>query len=305
MHVTVAGLPAASAPAGPDGWRLVLQSAQLPQRVEAIFRGTLPAGGSPPRRVELPAPSIDGVEVERTLWTVYAPAAAGMAIPPEPTGALSPVRQELARLESNEAVLDLGSHVAGEQSPEEIRRWYSAWNARFVAARDRIQQWSRAGGRASAARDQELEDLSRREQSVAERLGVGPGAAEQAAGPFEAARLLDGLGPRGQEPLRYLSEGDVPSLALRYPHAPAGDFVPRLLVALVVAALGAPGRAVVRRAGRSSWRPWLVLVPLGLLAWLCLEPSALGLIVLLAAIGALLTRRWRSALPEQPTTLPT
>ena len=196
LQVSVAGVPAVLAPSGPDGWRLQLQSAQLPQRVEAIFRGTLPVAGGPPRRVELPAPSIDGVDVERTLWTVYAPAAAGTAIPPEPTGALSPVRQELVRLEANEAILDLGSHVAGEQAPEEVRRWYSAWNARFVAARDRIQAWSRAAGRASAARDQELEAVSRREQSIAERLGMGPGPVEPPSRSFEAARLVDGLAPR-------------------------------------------------------------------------------------------------------------
>ncbi len=116
VHLSVAGLPVAAAPAGPDSWRVALQSTQLPQRIEAVFRGALAARSGTINRVQVSAPGIEGVEVDRTLWTVYGPPSAGPALL-EPTGNLTPVRQELSRLEAAESILDLASRVASEQAP--------------------------------------------------------------------------------------------------------------------------------------------------------------------------------------------
>ena len=271
VHVSVSGLAVSQAPAGPDSCALPLQSTQLPQRIEAVFRGTWSGRGAPMNRVQLPAPGIEGVEVDHTLWTVYAPLSAGPAAPLESSGILTPVRQELSRLEATESILDLASHVASDQALEEVRRWYAPWNARFVAARNRIQRLSRFAARPSAARDQELDALNRQEQAIAERLGVGPGSPEEPTPQAESALLLDTLCSRSQEPVRYASDGDLPALTLRYPHALGSHYVSRLLVALAAVALGALLFRTLR--GRKlAIAPWAAALLLGMLAWLWLEP---------------------------------
>ena len=304
VHVSVAGLPVALAPAGPDSWRFALQSTQLPQRVEIVFRGTLATRSGPTGRVQVPAPGIEGVEVDRTLWTVYGPPSAGPAALLEPTSSLNPVRQELSRLEATESILDLASHVASEQAPEEIRRWYAPWNARFAAARNRIQELVRFSNRPSATRDQELDALNRQEMSIAERLGIGSGSPDETSQSVDAVRLFDSISARGSEPVRSLSEGDAPALTLRYPNATSGHYLGRLLVALLAVALA----VALWRSERSRTvvlSPRIVACLLSLFTWLCLAPSGLGFVVLLLSIGAILTHRWRAAMPQRRSTLST
>ncbi len=146
--------------------------------------------------------------------------------------------------------------------------------------------------------------MNRQEQAIVERLGIGSGLPEEAGVSFESARLLDGLSARGQEPARYLSEGDVPALTLRYPYPAGSYFVPRLLAALSAVAV-AVSLWRARRRRTIAIAPWVVALVLSLFTWLCLEPSALGLAVLLLSIAAVVTRRWRSARPERRSTLAT
>ena len=297
VHLSVAGLPVAAAPAGPDSWRFALQSTQLPQRIEVVFRGSLGARSGAINRVQVPAPGIEGVEVDRTLWTVYGPPSAGPATLLEPTSGLTPVRQELSRLEATESILGQALNVASEQAPEEIRRWYAPWNARFVTARNRVQELARQANRPSAARDQQLESLNRQEMSIAERLGIGSGSPEEASQSFDAARIFDAVSDRGQEPARCLSAGDAPALTLRYPRSPGNQFVWRLLAALLVVALAtAVSRAL--RQGSFALSPRVVALLLSLFTWLCLAPSGLGFIALSLTIIAIAARRWQLAMPE-------
>jgi hypothetical protein len=304
VHLSVAGLPVAAALAGPDSWRFALQSTQLPQRIEVVFRGALVASAGPADRVQVPAPGIEGVEVDRTLWTVYGPPSAGPASLLEPTSILTPVRQELSRLEATESILDQASRVAGEQAIEEIRRWYAPWNARFVAARDRIHELTRLANPPSAARDRELEALNRQEMSIAERLGIGAGLPEDASVPFESARLFDAVSTRGQEPVRCLTAGNARALTLRYPRSIGSHFGWRLLAALLAATFAVTiGRT--QRSWTITLSPWTLAFCLSLFAWLCLAASGLGFLVLLLTTTAALLRRWRMAMPERRSTLAT
>ncbi len=101
VHLSVAGLPVAASPVGADKWRFELGSTQLPQRIEAVFRGVLSAKSEPIRRMHVPAPGIEGVHVDRTLWTVYGPPSAGTPALPDAASQCTPVRAGVVKTASH------------------------------------------------------------------------------------------------------------------------------------------------------------------------------------------------------------
>ena len=73
LHASVDGLSALAVPRGDGRWRLSLGPQQLPQRIEVVFAGEL-TGLSDRTRKRFEAPSLVDLPVDRTLWTIYAPA---------------------------------------------------------------------------------------------------------------------------------------------------------------------------------------------------------------------------------------
>ena len=86
VSVAVADLPAAVVPSGPHGLAVLLGPPRLPQHVEIVFRGTLANACSSSGLLRFEAPSLEGLEVDETLWTVYGPAGAGPGDPVDPDG---------------------------------------------------------------------------------------------------------------------------------------------------------------------------------------------------------------------------
>ena len=188
VSLTVADLPAAVAPAGPQGWQFALGPPQLPQHVEVVFQGTLADARASAGPLRFEAPSLAGLEVEETLWTVYGPAGAGRGDPVD-ASPMTAAGQELERLEATKSVLGLAAHVASEQMPEEMNRWRSLWKGRFLAARARVGRLALTSSQAAGRRD--LETWTREEAEIAARLEiVATAPAVPGAPAFEPLQLL-------------------------------------------------------------------------------------------------------------------
>ena len=303
VSLTVADLPAAVAPAGPQGWQFALGPPQLPQHVEVVFRGTLANAQASAGPLRFEAPSLVGLEVEETLWTVFGPPGAGRGEPLD-TSAMTAAGQELQRLEASKSILGLAAHVASEQMPEEMNRWQSLWKGRFLAARARVGRLTLTSGQGAGRRD--LETWAREENEIATRPGImATTPAILGAPAFEPLQLIAANVATDPNSVGCMFVGSAPTLTLRYPQVSDGDLGWRILASIVLSSLALvlvwrrPAVAAVRL---SSPR---LLALIGICWWLWLAPSVVGFAILLVTLTVGLFGRLRSAGPARLTTLPT
>ncbi|HTU25170.1 MAG TPA: hypothetical protein VMF30_07220 [Pirellulales bacterium] len=302
ISLAVADLPTAVTSVGAGAWQFSLGPPQLPQHVEVIFRGTLAGGRLSAGSLRFEAPMLADLEVEKTLWTVYGPSAAGRGTPLD-VAPLSATGQELERLEATKSVLGLAAHVASEQLPEEMQHWYSLWKGRMLAAHARVGRLTLTSNQAAARQD--LDAWNRGEAEVV-RLGIATTTPTAAKAPiFEPLTLLAANVATDPNVVSCKFAGGAPALVVNYPHAAHGDLGWRVLTALLLCGLAAllawkrpPSPAIRLTATR------LVAI-LAICWWLWLDPSGLGFALLIIAIAAGLIRRLRSVGSGRLTTMPT
>jgi hypothetical protein len=129
--------PAQLSPLGENHWNVWLGDNKLPRHLEVIFTGTLEKTSG--AKLQLTAPTLVELPVERTLWSVWAPDEAGTAV--LPTGLpISALRQQQLRLEGTAGLIDLATGLLLDESTEDVTRWYTPWLRRFQTSRaDLIQ----------------------------------------------------------------------------------------------------------------------------------------------------------------------
>jgi hypothetical protein len=136
VHVRVGELSAQFQEISPSRWRIALRPQGLPQRIEVLYHGVLPAAQEK-HRVLASAPVLEDLAVERTLWTILSPPATGLG-EVQTGGELSPVRQDLLRLRSLTEVMRLPNHLRVQNSVRETNDWFVPWESRWQALRQRI-----------------------------------------------------------------------------------------------------------------------------------------------------------------------
>jgi hypothetical protein len=129
VDVSVEGLPAQLSRIGSRRWTIALVADRLPQRIEVVTRGTLPAGSG--ANVALAAPRLAEASAERSLWTLRG----GLAAAAE-AGSATPQRLEVARLAAIAAALEtLADLPAADLPPAAVANSWAAWQRRFDAVR--------------------------------------------------------------------------------------------------------------------------------------------------------------------------
>ncbi len=147
VHASIEGLPAQLIKTGDGLWQVSLGPAQLPQRLDVVFRG--PYGGTGEHK-RFEAPCLPELEVDETLWTIYSPDQFTAQSADSQADAITGSEQELRRLRATAALSQLPAEIVGEHLPDEIARWYQPWRRRYAA--------SRAGlGQSLASGQQDLE----------------------------------------------------------------------------------------------------------------------------------------------------
>ncbi len=307
IHATVTGLPAMLEPAGQNRWRVSLGSPQLPQHVEVLFSGQLPQNSWGTDRWRLDAPAILDLEVDRTLWTIYAPSQAGQAAVLEGQSNITAAQQELLRSKTVAAMQDLANDVAADQLPEEIVRWYRPWQGRFERSRAIVRRESLAASRSKPSHEEnEVRALEQDQAAVAKRLGASTAMQPRPQCAFcdEPSEILSLL-QTGHRPTLGIFRGGERQVNIRYPLIPSGDAVPRFMAALACVAGGLASVWLLKRTAWTTRSAASYAVVIGLVWWLVLHPSPLGLAVLLIGLAAKVRRLWKSrrqSLISAPTT---
>ena len=307
VQVTVDGVPRVTVRSDETRWLIPLGTSALPQRVEVLFQGTIPApDASGLVRLDAPtlsAPTPDELAPPQTLWTVFGPSAYEPGRP-EGLRSVSPLEQDLRRLQNVEALMEAAAGVTSDE-PEEGDRWYRVWARRWVALCNKTMRGRLPGRRGEAGETSlsELLPLDRLPAGIAARLQSGNTLARVAAETPPATdfgqlwlQTLD----RTQPATRCIGQAGPPSITLRYRRAEARGFSRRLLGAAVLAGVVLLTAVGIRRGGFSTlsrrW-PCLLGVLVGLGWWLWLWPSALGWGIVL--VNVLASFRWGWKPPRQ------
>ncbi len=289
LHAAVESLPALVVPLDGNRWRLGLGPQQLPQRVEVIYTGPL-AGSSSHRRFQ--APRLVDLGVDQTLWTVLGPPQFGSGGPVNSLGPCGAAEQHLVRLKSLTALVQLPAEIIGEHLPEEIVRWYRPWKQRYAALRAALD-WRLVAARQNSAQAEEALEARKLDNQIGAvdtRLGL-PGPDARRISLADASTDLIAPGRADLLPAYYIVNGESHDLELAYRTASDG-WGRRLLAGLVVVLVGSIAAVFVRSRPLPTFAPWLVIGGIGLVWWLLLAPSFIGLAVLLGACWAALRARW-------------
>lgn len=264
-----AGLPVTAVPDGERRWKLPLGPEQWPQRVEILFTGQIgrTADGTVDRL--LAAPTIGGLPISRTIWSVQAPPEAGEGYPRLTHTAVSPLEHARIRLETAQSLLQSAPAVVARSSVHEAAVWRQEWQQR-VAAAQREVDWREAAHRA-------------RERTA--------GLPETVPIAVDPDRLLQSTENSPTSSVFSSVQGASSAIQIGYRDGHREDRSRRLLIAALLVG-GLAGGAVL---GRSALvrdglvrLPYVAMALTGAIWWLFLNPSLLGLgIVLLAVWGAL------------------
>jgi hypothetical protein len=133
-HLVAAQLdssPAQLTSLGENHWNVWLGDNKLPRHLELIFTGrNVDVGG---KRLQLTAPTLVDLPVERSLWRLSTPEELDQTPPAE--SSLSALQYFRLRAENMAAALEAASGQLLDESTDDVARWYTPWLRRFAACR--------------------------------------------------------------------------------------------------------------------------------------------------------------------------
>lgn len=269
-------------------WRLQLHHDQLPQQIEVLFQGTLPE--SETEELTLQAPVLEGLPVERTLWTV-APPSDEMKLSLR-EGEMDRARHTLYRVRAAAVLLEHAASMATDSDVEQATTWFRQWMERAAKSHAELM-------REEAADDQRSESLRAESQALAQQAqqwGVA-GLTATAFDESPVARTFADLASAtlpDDGVLRTMLPGSAEELRVGYqPQEDAGRTP--LLVAAVVLIVGV---VLVLVSGSSQLREWLAAHPqavgvaVGIAWWFLLTPGIVGLLISVLFAAAALRSPW-------------
>ncbi len=282
----------------PGVLRIPLGPAGIPQRVEIVFES--PVVQSSRRKLELAVPSIADLPVDQTLWTVATPAGRMVGIS-QTGGKTSGWQVALARLESIGTLVERAAATAGDDSADTIgwyRRWLRLWDATRNTASVEVDRVSVEADRRIAG--ERLDELTKQQSEIASRLGDAQNASgplpskDAAGGAFDAwhTALL-----RGRDLAYHQAAGQSSNIAVNVTPSAATFGLGRVVAGMVwMTLLGLFAFALRRGLLAESFQRWpqAVGVLVGLIWWMWLSPSVLGLVLAIVCVAASLRTGWRS-----------
>jgi hypothetical protein len=268
-----------------------LLSQRLPQRVEVLFRSTLPSGDRAGRR-DFAAPMLGDLPVRQTAWSVFGPPR--MEPSDVQTGPISDWQRDLLRLESAAAAIETANSVSADDRSKETPQWFLSWTRRLMVLRDALQRDLAAVGSNAETRaaKQKADHIQEQNVELARRLdAAGVFAQLSAAGSAvgSPSEILMASTDAAGSIVRCGFEGRADAIAVDYRPAEGDCLFCRLAAASGLAlllALGFVGPMRRRLIDLLCRRPHVVVAALGMGWWMWLSPSMVGLVIVLASIVA-------------------
>ena len=288
VQVSVEGMRVTPQAVGDGTWRFPLVSQSLPQRVEVLFRSDPPVAANGRRTFE--APALGDLPVRQTLWTIIGPHSWKMN-QPDTTTTVSVWQQELSRLKSAAVGLERACEVSSDDA-DEATRW--PWVRRFAVSRAALQRALEAADNSNdvALAKKEADAVERKTTELAKRLNFAEPfdrALSTASVDTNLGGILQSLPDTAQPLVRCAFHDRMDSLTLDCQHAEPDPFSHRLGFAamlVMLTCLAAVGLARGNLTEKLRRWPHILGVVLGLVWWLWLWPSILGLGIVLASILA-------------------
>jgi hypothetical protein len=269
--------------------------------VEVLFVGRSTARVAADRSQVFLAPTLVGLPVERTLWTVYSPV--GLSAEPSlPGGAwMGDLRQEWLRLSTAAALLDRAAAATAETQRQEEEAWRLPWASRCVASQSKIARHLSAPGGKRELGAEQLGLLEAQQEAAEDRLkslGLRQRAAAESKRSADAGDLWESacqpVGPAS----KWAVHGLMREAAFRRPNSPKGDLYRRIGVAAAMIGLCAAARLLASRGPLWEWLiqwPSFFCVLAGLAWWLWLSPSLFGWVLVAAGLLASVRSPWPAA----------
>ncbi len=310
LQAMVADQPASLRRAGSGDWRVATISRRLPQRVAVLFSGAIERLADQQVRLVVPELWAHGkpIPVTRGLWTVSGPAGYRpiQASRGDQIGVVSAAGQ---RVESMGRLLSRAADIDQRQSAEEIQRWYWPWARRFLASERALVHAIAAAGRETISREVQTTATTAHDEQLrlARRLGVMAQYAKLRGETSTVSQLGNlyrdlhrGTASRWSEP----GTAWQPVVEVDYAEPDRGDWLWRWLVVLGLAtSLGIAVRGChLATMGEWLWRwPHLMVAIVGLVWWLWLAPSVVGLALMFVGLYLAVRRAWNAG--EAPVLL--
>jgi|GEM_PF-2925132 len=264
---------------GPRALRIDLGGRQLPVQLKVSFVGRLPFTSSTDDSIELPAPQLKAIPVERTVWTISLESEGAKMMPANEALLTSAERVELERMASGLAALrDLADESDGSASAY-LRDGAPRWNSQYDHAAGRLQHLIRSNGGAEADVTKEIDrlDLQRSELIEGNEYLSSSGMTRPAvAGPPDS----------GEQASYAMSDGSLATLSFRYSNGLKDSrIVPRQVFAGWTI-LGLIGLALLRGRGTAFvWlkaNSWLAVAMLGIATAFLFPGNPAGWLIALA-----------------------
>lgn len=277
-----------------ESWAIPLQSDQFPQSIELLYGGRIDATQSQPA----PAPEIPDAPVTASQWTIIGPMGEFVD---DTTPRTTALQQSLDRCRCAAELLELGvqrTAIHGTHSASgEGRRWFDKFVGSYAASRA-----------AAAAAAEESRDRAEARLALTELEKLDRQLATQFADDSALANSITDAVARasGQREIPALDEGLRHSSATSHSKGtgqspriwPGATFRPRWKLRAAGAAAFLALGVLLMRDGRVSqamlaslrW-PLVWWFTLGLVWWLWLAPSVLGLLIMAYAAWLLFQQR--------------
>lgn len=293
VRVTVGNLPAQLDRMKGNRWRFRLGPRQLPQQVQVLFTGTLQPVQWRQQTAIVQSPQLDGIPVESTLWTVRGPSTGDMKLLADDS-ILDPLSHEKLRLDRTSALIEAAVDAVTDSDSVQISNWYRPWTRRLTASLGRATQWHvvQPGQRDPS---DSLGAYKTKQKEIATRLGVETPEAQSESDYLRITEPADVWRVASSRPMptrRWAFDGKRETIEFRQSRDMESNSAERwatvtiLLGVTVICLFLLPGpllECCLRRC------PQLLGIPLGIIWWLWLVPSVLGLIVMiLAGLGSII-----------------
>ncbi len=292
VHVTVGNLPAQLDRMKGNRWRLRLGPRQLPQQVQVLFTGILQPAQWRQRTAIIQSPQLDGVPVEETLWTVRGPSTGDIKLLPDES-ILDPLSHESLRLDKTAALIEAAVDTVTDSDSVQISHWYRPWAQRLTASLGRATQWH-VTQPAQRAPSVSLAAYEAKQTEIATRLGLEEPKPQPGPDHLQITEPADVWRVASSRPMptrRWAFDGKRDTIEFRHRidvESAGTDRWATVTVLLGVTVIclivfpAPPLEYCLRRC------PQFLGIPLGIVWWLWLVPSALGLIIMiLAGLGSI------------------
>ncbi|HEV2971624.1 MAG TPA: hypothetical protein VGY55_16730 [Pirellulales bacterium] len=274
-------------------WSVSAGGGKLPQRIEIVFLVDRPAGEFESATRTYRAPSLLGYSVDQTLWTLAGSPGAVAKEGQRRVKSVSPLEWEIIQLEAASSLLDSAASVLSDETVQPIAEIFAPWARRYLAARAAVERERARNTAAMAdpAANAVLHSVDEAEAKLARKLGTQPLFDDRSGKQRVADEATDIWKVVEDEDLgaaMFSVTGSDGLLVVTYSAESVDGLATRLLIALVGAIAVAAAFWLVGRPGFREalvrWPYWIAGLG-GVLWWLWLAPSVVGIAIIAASLG--------------------